>query len=193
MRAAIISLLFLCSNTVSAQQFDFSAGGGINFIAKQTDAPINEKAGIGGVAVQLKAIRTGILYYGVSLGIYRLSTAYTMPPPFPANTRHMIYASPAIEANVHLGKRFSFADNALDLGITGGIAVHKADGTTTDETSYVGNYKPVIFGIEAGYTHYFNMIGIGISANPHLSNSIHKNKDLNLIIIPVTVGVHLRI
>ena len=95
--------------------------------------------------MQLKAIRTGILYYGVSLGIYRLSTAYTMPPPFPANTRHMIYASPAIEANVHLGKRFSFADNALDLGITGGIAVHKADGATTDETSYVGNYKPNIW------------------------------------------------
>jgi hypothetical protein len=193
MRTTILLFLFLCTYAAQAQRFDFSAGAGITLVAKQVDAPINEKLGTGNIAVRLRAMRTGrILYYGASLGIYRLATPYTMPAPFPDNERCMVYASPAIEANLHLGKRFSFADNAIDIGITAGAAFHKANGVSTSEISYVGNYKPLLVGIEAGYTHYLNMVGIGISTNPHLSNSIHE-ENLNLIVIPVTLDVHLRL
>lgn len=193
MRAIIFLFLFSCTNAVFAQGFDFSAGAGIGLVSKQTSAPINEKMGSGDIAVRLRAIRTGkILYFGASVDIYRLSTRYNMPPPFPTNDRRMIYASPAIEVNLHLGKRFSFADNAIDLGITAGAAFHTSNGATTADLTYTGNYKPLLLGIEAGYTHYFNMIGIGLSTNPHLSNSVHNN-NLNLIVIPVTLDVHLRL
>jgi hypothetical protein len=200
MRFLTLFLILLGNTVLFAQNFDFSASTGICFTNKLVTNPtVQEKTG-NGTSVVLKALKTGhILYFGGSVSLHYLSTSYTAIHTEPNTILtgksydvNVLYASPGIEANLHLGKRFSFADNTIDAGITAGIGFNNANGTSEQNKIYAGSYKPLLLGMEIGYTHYFKMIGFGIAVNPHISNSVH-DKNLSLIVIPATIGVHVRL